>query len=40
MKKNHQGPQDTIVFPIQKEKVRVNGEKISMLFLWSLTLKQ
>ena len=36
----HQGPQDTIIYYIQNEKVGVNGDNFSMLFLWSLILKQ
>ena len=36
----HQGPQDTIIFHIQHEKVSVDGENFSMLLLWSLTLKR
>ena len=36
----HKGPQDTIIFHIQNDKGGVNCEKNSMLFLWSLTLKE
>ena len=36
----HQGPQDTIIFHIQNEKVGVNGKIYAMLFLSSLTQKQ
>ena len=35
-----QGPQETIIVHIQNEKIGVIGEKLSMLFLWSLSLKQ
>ena len=35
----HQGPQNTITFHTQNEEVGINGEKFSMLFLWSLTQK-
>ena len=38
--KLRQGPQDAIFLHIQNEKVSFIGEKFSMLFLWSLTLKQ
>ena len=36
----HQGHQDTIIFHNQNEKLSLNGEKLLMLVLWSLTLKQ
>ena len=31
---------DTTIFNIQNEKVGVNGEKMSLLFPWSLTLRE
>ena len=38
----HQGPEDTIIFHIQNEKVGVNVETFPMIFLWrpSFILKQ
>ena len=36
----HQGPIDTIIFHIQNEHIGVDGEEFSVLFKWSLTLKQ